>query len=202
MNYSDKHKICWVTPMRTATRSCTKIQNFFEFDSSAGHDVINYEDKKEYDIIFNIRSPYPRIVSLFKIFCFHHNTYNTDFNLWLQMVTDDIHRQANFGYNIHLDDIMKKIHKPPTYFVKVEYLEDDLKKIPLIKNNLSFLNDIFENEIRRNGYSFEFSRYSEKMNFPWQSYYNQKTADLVFTATENQFEIFNYNRDFWKDGTP
>jgi hypothetical protein len=202
MNYSDEHKVCWVTPMRTATRTCIKIQNFFNFDKSGHHDIINYEDKKDYDIIFNIRSPYPRVVSLFKIFCNHHNNYDVDFNLWLKNVTDDFHRENDFYYTIHLDDIMKKIHKLPTHLVKVEFLEEDLKKIPLIKNNLVSLSEIFENEIRRNGFFNEFGKYSEKMIIPWQSYYNQESADLVFKSTENQFNIFNYNRNYWKDGTP
>jgi hypothetical protein len=202
MNFSDNHKTCWVTPMRTATRSCIKIQNFFEFDRVGQHDIINYEDKKDYDIIFNIRSPYPRIVSLFKIFCFHNTDYNIDFNLWLRKVVDDFHRNNHFYYTIHLDHIMKKIHKRPTYLIKVEFLEEDLKKIPIIQNNLLSLSEIFENQIRRNGYFDEFGKFSEKMSIPWQSYYNQESADLVFKTTENQFNIFNYNRNYWKDGTP
>jgi len=202
MNYSDKHKVCWVTPMRTATRTCIKIQNFFDFDKFGHHDITNYEDKKDYDVIFNIRSPYSRIVSLFKIFCYHHNNYTVDFNLWLNNVTDETHRRANFYYTIHLDDTMSLIHKPPSYFIKLEFFENDLKKIPFIQNNLVSLSDIFENEIRKNGFSNEFARYSEKMSQPWQSYYNQESADLVYSSTENQFNIFNYNRNYWKDGTP
>lgn len=203
MNYSDKHKICWVTPMRTATRSCLEIQKGLDFDRYGFHEIYNYQDKLSYDLLFNIRSPYPRIVSLYKIFCHHNqNNFSLDFDSWVKNVTNSDHRKFNFYYNIHLDDMVNQCFKKPDYLIKVEYLEKDLKKIPSIKDNFSKISDIFTKNILHNNFENEFGKFSEKAKLPWQNFYNQKIADLVFTATENQFEIFNYNRDFWKDGTP
>ena len=48
MNYSDKYKVIWLTPMRTATRSCAEIQKKLGFDRSAVHGINIPKDKEDY----------------------------------------------------------------------------------------------------------------------------------------------------------
>jgi hypothetical protein len=36
----------------------------------------------------------------------------------------------------------------------------------------------------------------------WFDFYNQKLADLVFNKLEEQFNLFGYDRNSWKNGTP
>lgn len=60
---------------------------------------------------------------------------------------------------------------------------------------------IFDEQILKNNYINVPKGLNSNLN-PWQFYYNQKIADLVFKNLEKQFELFNYNKDYWKDGTP
>jgi len=72
-------------------------------------------------------------------------------------------------------------------------MESDLNNLWFIKNG--------SNEIRKN-----MDKYIKINTFndspPWQDLYNQELADLVHYRLENEFKLFNYNKDSWKDGTP
>ena len=74
MNYSDSLKINWITPTRTGTRSCIKVQNFYNFNIFGTHDINLTEYRKDYQLIFNIRNPYSRIVSLYHLWLIHNPT--------------------------------------------------------------------------------------------------------------------------------
>ena len=59
------------------------------------------------------------------------------------------------------------------------------------------MEETFNNQILHNGYLNEYNTI-----IPWQSFYNEEIADLVYSKTENQFKLYNYNKNYWKDGTP
>jgi len=194
MNYSDKYKVIWLTPMRTATRSCAEIQKKLGFDRCAVHGINIPKDKEDYYLVTNIRSPYPRIVSLFKLSCIWNKIeFSTKgFTKWLDFNFNNPNR-----FTIHLDFLYKDLPKNPDSFVRTEFLETDLKNLWFINQNFDFLEETFNNQILHNGYLNEY-----KTIIPWQSFYNEEIADLVYSKTENQFKLYNYKKNYWKDGTP
>jgi hypothetical protein len=197
MSYSDKFKVIWLNPMRTATRSCGIIQRRLGFEESATHKFLIPEDKVDYHYFLNIRNPYSRIVSLYKINCIWKKTEFVieGFEPWVMSALHDDNRIANIS-TVHLDLLIDNLPKKPDVFVKIETLEDDLKKLWFIKDNLELLSSDFESQINNNRYINEY-----REHIPWQNFYNQELADFVYQKTQKQFEMFNYEKDSWKYGT-
>ena len=59
------------------------------------------------------------------------------------------------------------------------------------------MDEYFKTQINYNGYENEFGDSNN-----WQSMYTQELADLIYSRREEEFKLFNYNKDYWKDGTP
>jgi len=193
MNYSNALKVNWVTPIRTATRTCTEIQKFYNFDVFGIHEVM-VKNKNDYQLIFNIRNPYSRLVSIFYLWKIHNPKKNSiQFEDWVKTLTDELHSNVD-TYTIFLDKIVDSLPKPPDFYVRLEFLEFDLRNLWFIDNQSVDVNNLIENNITKNKY--------KSSDIPWESYYNQELADLVYSRMERQFEMFNYNKNYWKDGTP
>jgi len=192
MNYSDELKVIWLTPMRTATRACGIIQQSLNFNVSAHHGMTIPFEMKDYYLMFNVRNPYSRLSSLFTLWKGHFKNYDIKFEDWAKIVTDNNHLQQNY-YTILLHDLIKSLIKPPDVYIRFESMESDLNNLWFIKNG--------SNEIRKN-----MDKYIKINTFndspPWQDLYNQELADLVHYRLKNEFKLFNYNKDSWKDGTP
>ena len=199
MNYSDELSVIWITPMRTATRTCGELQKIYNFDVSSHHGNNIPKNKSNYTLIFNIRNPYSRLVSLFRIFLHHTKEYSVKFEPWVKMVTDKDFKSNSslMGYDFFLDKIINGLDKKPDYCVRVEFLEQDLKNLPFVRDNISNLDEYFKTQINYNGYENEFGDSNN-----WQSMYTQELADLIYSRREEEFKLFNYNKDYWKDGTP
>lgn len=199
MKYNDDIKVAWATPMRTATRSCISIQEKLNFSGLYENHIMTVDKGKEdYYLVFNIRHPYPRIVSLFKLFCIHKKmTFDVGiFPSWVKSVLDSKNETTNY-YTVYLDHLLNDLPKEPDAYIRTEFLESDLKKLWFIQNNMELLEDCFEKNIRKNVFRNEYN-----VEIPWQSFYTQELLDFVYSRTENQFKKYNYNKNYWKDGTP
>jgi hypothetical protein len=147
-------------------------------------------------LILNIRNPYSRLVSLYHLYLHNNPKLNPVFDKWVEVITRG-DGTIILEYNVFLDKIVENFTKIPDYYVRTEFLESDLKQIPFIKDNLNVLSNMFENHVIRNEFDNEFEPKKK-----WNEYYTQELADLVYSRTEKQFKLFNYNKDYWKDGTP
>jgi len=193
MNYSNALKVNWVTPRRIATRTCIEIQKFYNFDVFGIHEVM-VENRNDYQLIFNIRNPYSRLVSIFYLWKIHNpKNISIQFEDWVKVFTDELHSNVD-TYTIFLDKIVDSLPKPPDFYVRLEFLEFDLRNLWFIDNQSVDVNNLIENNVNKNNY--------KSSDIPWESYYNQELADLVYLRMERQFEMFNYNKNYWKDGTP
>ena len=193
MNYSDVLKVNWITPRRTATRSCSEVQKFYNFDIIGSHEFNSYNQRKDYTLILNIRNPYSRLVSIFNLWKIHYPDKTIDFNVWIKSALDDLHKNINY-YQIFLDKIVNQLPKIPDYYLRTEFLEQDLKNLWFIDNETIEVIKIIEYNIKKNNYL--------SSDTSWQSFYNQELADFVYSRTQEQFELFGYNKNYWKDGTP
>ena len=187
INYSDKHKVLWATPQRTATRSCIEIQKYFEFDVFGQHDLEIPKDKKDYFFVFNTRNPYIRMISIYHLFCIKYNLKPNNFNNWIR---EKIIEEIKYPhYQVFLKT---KILKKPDLFIRVESLYSDILKIPISTDNSDEFFDVVNHNISRNNYS---------SGYDYRDYYDQDLADYVYSHLEEDFVYFNYNKDSWKDGT-
>lgn len=192
MNYSDELKVIWLTPMRTATRACAFIQQPLNFNISAHHGMEIPPEKKDYYLMFNIRNPYSRLASIFTLWKTHNIENNIKFEDWAKIVTDNNHLQQNY-YTILLHDLIKSLIKPPDVYIRFESMESDLNNLWFIKNGSNEVKENMDNHIKIN-------RFNDSP--PYQGLYNQELSDLIYFRLENEFKVFNYNKDSWKDGTP
>ena len=191
MNHSDKHKILWATPMRTATRSCIPIQKYFGFEVYGQHDLKIPKDKDGYFFVLNTRNPYIRMVSIYHLFCNNFGLIPNNFNNWIrEKLAEEIkYPNQTLDYQIFLK---KKISKTPDLIIKVENLYSDILKIPIFTDNSDELFDIVNNSILTNDYS---------SGYDYREFYDQDLADYVYSHLEEDFVYFNYNKDSWKNGT-
>jgi len=191
MNYSDKHKILWATPQRTASRSCVPIQIYFEFNVSGNHGLIIPNNKKDYFFIFNTRNPYNRLISIYHLFCIQFNLIPNNFNEWVrEKLCEEIkYPVQTLNYQIFLKN---KITKTPNLIIRLENLYSDILKIPIFTDNTDKFFDIVNKNILTNSYS---------LGYNCKEYYDQDLADYVYSHLEEDFVYFNYNKDSWKDGT-
>jgi hypothetical protein len=196
MPYSKELEVFWFLPMRTAARSCRSIAEYFNFTDSNHHKFIEDFEHLEYYLISNVRNPYSRLVSLY-LHQIDSNQINSriKFDLW---ATKKIEYELSLPINMKPKMYIKLMtvfeHKMPDYFVRVETLEEDLKNIWFIKENFNEeLEKIFENQIKKNGYKSD--------GEPWQTYYTQELANIVYDYLKEDFTLLNYDKDSWKDGT-
>jgi hypothetical protein len=134
---------------------------------------------------------------LYKINCIWEQTEFTieGFKLWIKDVLDDSKIKHNMS-TVYLDQLINSLPKKPDVFVKIESLNEDLKKLWFIKENMDLLVSDFDSQINENQYVNEY-----REHIPWQNFYNQELADFVYQKTQKQFEMFNYEKDSWKYGT-
>ena len=191
MNYSETLKVIWATPIRTATRSCIPIQEFFGFDVVGDHGLEIPKNKEDYFFVFNTRNPYSRMISIYHLYCKHVKLVPNNFNVWIRKKLEE---EVNFShqtldYQIFLK---KKITKTPDLIIRLENLYSDVLELPFFDNNSDELFDIFNDNIIKNLYS---------SGYDYNEYYNQDLADYVYSYLEEDFVYFNYNKDSWKNGT-
>lgn len=190
MPYSDKLKVYWMFPMRTASRSCMSICRHFNFQETNVH-YLEGPLKPDYDLISNVRNPYSRLLSIYEIFCIHKKIQPNNFKSWV------LGNHDKRLYQIDLYDTFSELNRIPTRFIRTEFLLEDLNELPFIKNEKSeeFQSILYEN-ILNNHYR------SEVFTEPWQTYYDEELADAVYNSLKKDFDLFGYDKNSWKYGTP
>ena len=200
MTYSDDYRVCWFTAQRTATRSTHALLKKLGFNNLDTHDFNLPSERKEYTLISNIRNPYSRMVSLFFLYSHHKNNFKLDFKNWCEFVLNN--EEFNFGYQLRYDLKIKSVGRSFDKFVRVENYIEDLKSLSFINLSNPEIQEVWDNFIIQNSYTHEFKFIETDSRKSWFDFYNQKLADLVFSNLEEQFNLFEYDRNSWKNGTP
>lgn len=198
MSHSDELKVFWFNPIRAATRSTGFVQDFFKFKNSRQHHLPT-EKQKDYYLISNIRNPYSRFVSIFYFVFGKENRTIEDFPMFLKK---KIHEEKSnlvgtLDLQINLTKIYERIGKFPDKLIKVENLYDDIKSLYFVSDNSdSKLFEIMEQNIKTNRF---FQEYGSKPD--WKKHYDEETANILYDYLKNDFELGNYDKNSWKDGT-
>lgn len=199
MPYSDNLKVFWFTPKRAATRSCEKVMEHFNFQEFS-HDFLKNELHEQYYYVSNVRNPYSRLVSIYHIYCYQYKKEPNDFRNWVvKKLREEIDfPEQTLDYQTNLSKIFSNSNRIPDYFVRQEFLEEDVRNLWFIKDNMSDeLETIIQKNIVKNMYSNEFGGRD-----PWHEYYNNSLSNYVYNFLEKDFLLFGYDKNSWINGTP
>jgi len=199
MAYSDELRVFWFTPLRTATRSCNGLQKYLNFKNYGSHEFFSESHQKDYHLICNVRNPYSRLVSIYSLFCDNFNTTPNNFQGWVEKKLEEeiTTPKKTLNYQIILSSIFSEHDKNPNTLIKLETLQQDIRNLWFVKDNSSQdLNNVIEENIVNNKYANYFNN-----KIPWKSCYNQNLADYVYSYLEEDFLLFGYDKNSWKDGS-
>ena len=211
MNGSHKCGFIWWGTAGCASRTtsvflyqcgCDDFMNVMEnkricVDGSHTHAQGIPEGYENYPIICNMRNPYSKCVSSYldETADEGHHSHNMEFKEWLLQLTSDDMKNSNYDH--YYISEWDKIGRRPDYLIRMENMEEDVKKIPMIPKNDMF--EIALNGIRKNTYKSENTRDEYRGEFQYfQKYYDQETADIVYHNHKEYFELGGYDKDSWK----
>ena len=199
MHFSEKYKCYWFTPQRTGTRSTKELLRVLGFQTMDHHFTFD-TTKKDYFFVSNVRNPYSRLVSLFYLYSHHLNNFHKQFNIW---VHDSInHSPSAEKYQFYYHQYYQYLGRPFDKFVRQENLVDDLKSIGFIDLNKPEISAEFERNILNNRYEKEFEGQMNEKRKNWKEFYNEELANFVYEKFIEQFQLFGYHKDSWKNVTP
>ena len=193
MPYSQVHGYQWWGQPRTGSRALMSIQHQLGFSGINTHECIIHNPK--WDTIISIRNPYSRAISFWIL---RHGLVSQNQE---RISFEEYVNTPNEYFNIKADDpwnpipLLKKL-QGDVYTIRNENVIEDLKRIPLIKDNMSRMSEVFyelENDrpLYRNDYIIDRS-------IPYHHFYTQEIADKVYKNKEEEFLTWGYDRESWK----
>lgn len=193
INISEKHNCFLWFPVKTASSHAAHVLGHFEFSHVRSdyyrriiqsktdtlhhhHGLSLFDGHEDYKLITTVRNPYSRMVSLYE---------------WMS-VSRDIE-----SFEVFMGDYKKNPVQPifekriPDYALRQENLFDDYLKIPFVRNS-----ELNESGILKELCDKKINKGRERK--PVKDYYNQDTANIVFTNYREYFDLFGYDIDSWK----
>lgn len=184
-NVSEKYGFIWVAPERTGSRKVAEILTYYGFTNngnkifnageySFSHYYNSSENNNDYPLICNVRNPYARTYAVFKNYYHKIQDKSKDnFKRYLfKDVSDDITK------NIITNPILTK---KPSHIIRLEYLFEDLIKLPFIFDVLT------ESQLKM------LCLHGKPLD-DWEQYYDQETKELVFDLTKHHFYEWGYEK--------
>ena len=213
MNGSDSWKFIWWGTAGCASRAtqsclfssgCEDLRNYNEnchVNDECSHTHMQGIPKgmEEYPIICNLRNPYSLSVSswLDETIDTNHNSYGMSFSDWVlnSLTTEDRMSQDYPHYFISEWD---GIGRRPDYYIRMEHMEEDIKKIPQILKSERY-EDSLNSVIRVNTYKNQNPNDEYRGEFQnFQKYYTKELADRIYETHVEYFELGEYDKDSWK----
>jgi len=194
---SNKYQIQWWLPPRTASRMTAKLLTRLGFRQEFGHHTVYGESK--HDVYVNIRNPYSLNISWYIL---TYPNHNLPFDEFIRDTKGDYNlKSKNIVHNSYLNDYIEALKDRNLTLKKViryENLIEDLLSVPIIGENQFFLQE--ELEELHQGTSFW--RKEEQLPLyqkPYNEYYTQELADIVYENRKKFFDFGNYDKDSWKN---
>ena len=184
-NVSEKYKTIWLAPERTGSRKVSEILTFYDFKQN-DTPVFNFGNYNfshvmptdgrysDYKIICNTRNPYSRVYSLFKNFYDKFDFKNKgNFKKYL---TEDLPNGQMIPMVVN--PILNRV---PDHIIRLEYMTEDLLKIPFIFDVLS------EKQIEL------LAQHGKEID-EWEPFYDQESKDIVYEYCKDQFIFGGYSK--------
>jgi hypothetical protein len=184
-NVSEKYKTIWLAPERTGSRKVSEVFSFYGFKQN-DKPVFNFgrynfshympTDGKysDYKIICNARNPYSRVYSLFKNF--YDKSLEKNKDNFKKYLTEDLPRGQMVPMVIN--PILSRV---PDHIIRLEYMSEDLMKIPFIYDVLN------EKQIRL------LTQHGKEID-EWESFYDQESKDIVYEKCKDHFIYWGYEK--------
>jgi hypothetical protein len=204
MNVNHEHKIIWWAPERCGTKALAHIFSKLGFEfyvngiksNYQSHEIKIPDELSDYKIIFSIRNPYDRILSLFT------NFTNVGKNSLYMKGNENVFVQK---YEIFLNELFsntnKQVEKPilknyiqkyslngkgPDSIIRLESMVEDLSKIEFVKNS----------DIWKSGYIQDYlldNEYIVNRSYKFNKIYTKLGAKLVYDNHIKHFILGGYN---------
>lgn len=186
MNISEKYKTIWIAPERTGSRKVAEILSYYEFKTNGklvhdhvngySHDHQSFIDEKynDYEVIVGLRNPYGKTYSVFKNFFNKEKNHNKE--LFKKFLLEELPKGNR------LQEVQNPIlNRKPNYIIRLENMEEDLLKIPFIKDVLTERQLSFMTE---HGKPIE----------DWEPFYDQESKEIVYGYCKHIFDLGGYEK--------
>jgi len=199
INISERYKVFLWLYHKTGTSHMTKNLKYFDFNfysiengkrsfRSKGifqqHVCEFFPGHEDYKMMVSVRNPYSRWVSWFKMMNKKTPQVVTKNNFTL-FVEKNIFNEINYK-------CVSYHHRKPDYSVRLESLFEDYSKIPFITQS-----DYYKSGLLKEFCNMKIN-YSS-IDVDWKSLFSQSIADLIYYNTQSYFELFDYDRNSWKN---
>ena len=204
MNVNHEHKVIWWAPERCGTKALAHIFSKLGFEfyvngvksNYQSHEIKIPDELSEYKIIFSVRNPYDRVLSLFTHFT------NVGKNSLYMKGNENVFVQK---YEIFLNELFsntnKQVEKPilknyiqkyslngkgPDSIIRLESMVEDLSKIEFVKNS----------DIWKSGYIQDYlldNEYIVNRSYKFNKIYTKLGAKLVYDNHIKHFILGGYN---------
>ena len=193
MPFSEIHGYQWWGQPRTGSRALMSVQYQLGFSGMNTHECIIHNPK--WNTIISIRNPYSRIISfwLLRHGLAPHNQKRISFEEYVNTPNEYFSLKGDHLWNPI--PLLKKL-EGNVYTIRNENLIEDLKNIPLVKDNMNKMFFVFrkledDRHLDRNKYIID-------QSLPYHTLYTQEIADKVYQHKEEEFLTWGYDRDSWK----
>jgi len=204
MNVNHEHKVIWWAPERCGTKALAHIFSKLGFEfyvngvksNYQSHEIKIPDELSDYKIIFSVRNPYDRVLSLFT------NFTNVGKNSLYMKGNENVFVQK---YEIFLNELFsntnKQVEKPilknyiqkyslngkgPDSIIRLESMVEDLSKIEFVKNS----------DIWKSGYIQDYlldNEYIVNRSYKFNKIYTKLGAKLVYDNHIKHFILGGYN---------
>lgn len=176
-NLSEKYSCVWIAPSRTGSRGTAEILSRYDFKynnepihngqlENYCHFTSDLSLLQNYKIICSARNPYGRLLS-------HYKNYNSEKITFREYVMEKRWGSLNL--------IEPILSKKPDYLLRLEHLNEDLRKLPFIYDQLT------EKQL-------DLSLQHDKELNIWQDYYDNDMKEIVYISFQNHFIFWNYEK--------
>ena len=221
MNISHSLGYFVFTPPKTGSTTATKIFNNFDFQTfkisdtndielssnkfTQTHYYNNLPDYENYKLICTVRNPYSKFVSLFKYTIAPEKKVISTYNWreeFFELLFDNIthHSDQGWAHELYFGSDLSSLGRKIDYPLRIENLFEDYSSIPFIKDSDYFKNGSLKKDLdlklNSTDDKYDYSLY--KIPNKWEDFYDQSTADFVYSKHKSYFDYFGYDKDSWK----
>jgi hypothetical protein len=180
-NVSERFRAVWIAPERTGSRTVAQILNYCGFHRNQKPislcEIYNYTHRFKDPSLFNdwvhicsARNPYARTYSVYKMI-------QTD----VKSTFKDFVKKRMFNLKGKEMVLNPYFYKNPEFIVRLEYLKEDLIKIPFVTECLT------ETQL-------DYMTIHGKPLSSWEEHYDEEMKEIIYNTLKHHFTTWGYDK--------